>query len=78
MVQVFVDGVGSEALIAALELLYYGKCELSDVSEDEVREAVNVLGFHVAPQVHSYIQSFLSLSFCQYFIFPGGRKPLRV
>ena len=25
MVQVFVDGVGSEALIAALELLYYGE-----------------------------------------------------
>ena len=31
---------------------------------------------HVASQVHFYIQSFLSLSFCQNFIFPGGRKPL--
>ena len=73
MVQVFIDGVGSEALIAALKLLYYGKCKLSDVSEAEVREAANVLGFHVAPQVHFYLQSFLSLSFCQNFIFPGGR-----
>ena len=186
MVQVFIDGVGSESLMAALKLLYYGECELSDVSEDEVKEAANVLGilypkdnstsgasplaFHqgsppeadpwgsggeavsgglypnlagagagdpgaaqpqqaraslapvdpfspgspvetgrredllvadwssggaancnggalggagsspsyVAPQVHFYIQSFLSLRFCQYIIFPGGRKPLRV
>ena len=186
MVQVFIDGVGSEALMAALKLLYYGECELSDVSEDQVKEAANVLGFrfskdnsasrasplafhqgsppqadpwgsggeassgglypnlagagardpwaaqpqqastppapvdpfspgspvktsggedllaadwssggaancnggalggagsspsYVAPQVHFYIQSFLSLSFCQYLIFPGGRKPLRV
>ena len=186
MVQVFIDGVGSEALIAALKLLYYGECELRDVSEDKVKEAANLLGFlpskddsasrasllafhqdsppqadpwgsggeavsgglypnlagagagdpgaaqpqqaraslapvdpfspgspvktgrredllaadwssggaancnggalggaggspsHVAPQVHCYIQSFLSLSFCQNFIFPGGRKPLRV
>ena len=183
--QVFIDGVGSESLMAALKLLYYGECELSDVSEDEVKEAANLLGFpfskdnsvsrasplaihqgsppqadpwgsggealdgglypnlaaagagdpwaaqpqqastspapvdpfspgspvktsrgedllaadrpsgraancnggalgarsspsHVAPQVHFYIQSFLSLSFCQYLIFPGGRKPLRV
>ena len=186
VVQVFIDGVGSEALIAALKLLYYGECELRDVSEDKVKEAANLLGFlpskddsasrasllafhqdsppqadpwgsggkassgglypnlagagagdpwaaqpqqastspapvdpfspgspvktsggedllaadwssggaangnggalggaggspsHVAPQVHCYIQSFLSLSFCQNFIFPGGRKPLRV
>ena len=181
MVQVFIDGVGSEALIAALKLLYYGECELRDVSEDKVKEAANLLGFlpskddsasrasllafhqgspwdsggeasggglypnlagggagdpsaaqpqqataspapvdpfspgspvktsggedllaadwssggaancnggalggagsspsHVAPQVHFYIQSFLSLSFCQNFIFPGGRQPLRV
>ena len=181
MVQVFIDGVGSEALIAALKLLYYGECELRDVSEDKVKEAANLLGFlpskddsasrasllafhqgspwdsggeasggglypnlagggagdpsaaqpqqataspapvdpfspgspvktsggedllaadwssggaancnegalggagsspsHVAPQVHCYIQSFLSLSFCQNFILPGGRKPLRV
>ena len=181
--QVSIDGIGSEALIAALKLLYYGECELNDVSEDEVKEAANLLGFlysnsasrasplafhqgsppeadpwgsggeassgglypnlagagagdpwaaqpqqsstspapvdpfspgspvktsggedllaadrssggaancnggalgarsspsHVAPQVHFYIQSFLSLSFCQYLIFPGGRKPLRV
>ena len=184
--QVFIDGVGSEALMAALKLLYYGECQLSDVSEDEVKEAANVLGIlypkdnsasgasplafhqvsppqadpwgsggeasggrlypnltaagagdpwaahlqqataspapvdpfspgspvktsggedllaadwssggaancnggalggagsspsHVAPQVHFYIQSFLSLSFCQNFIFPGGRQPLRV
>ena len=179
MVQVFIDGICSEALIAALKLLYYGECELSDVSEDEVKEAANLLGFlysnsasraspiafhqgsppeadpwgsggeassgglypnlagagagdpwaaqpqqasaspapvdpfspgspvktsggedllaadwssggaascnigafggagssssHVAPQVHFHIQSFLSLSFCQNFIFPGGR-----
>ena len=33
---------------------------------------------HVAPQVHFHIQSLLSLSFCQKFIFPGGRQPLRV
>ena len=45
MVQVFIDGVGSEALIAALKLLYYGECELRDVSEDKVKEAANVLGF---------------------------------
>ena len=45
MVQVFIDGVGSEALIAALKLLYYGKCELLDVSEEEVKEAANALGF---------------------------------
>ena len=170
--------------MAALKLLYYGECELNDVSEDEVKEAANLLGFlysnsasrtsplafhqgsppeadpwgsggeassgglypnlagagagdpwaaqpqqsstspapvdpfspsspvktsegadllaadwssggaangnggalggaggspsHVAPQVHFHIQSFLSLSFCQNFIFPGGRKPLRV
>ena len=31
--------------MAALKLLYYGECELSDVSEDEVKEAANVLGF---------------------------------
>ena len=181
VVQVFIDGVGSEALIAALKLLYYGECELRDVSEDKVKEAANLLGFlpskddsasrasllafhqdsppqadpwgsggeavsgglypnlagagagdpgtaqpqqaraslapvdpfspgspvktgrredllaadwssggaancnggalggagsspsYVAPQVHFYIQSFLSLSFCQNFIFPGGR-----
>ena len=179
MVQVFIDGICSEALIAALKLLYYGECELSDVSEDEVKEAANLLGFlysnsasraspiafhqgsppeadpwgsggeassgglypnlagagagdpwaaqpqqtssspapvdpfspgspvktsggedllaadwssggaancnggalggagsspsHVAPQVHFHIQSFLSLSYCQNFIFPGGR-----
>ena len=186
MVQVFIDGVGSESLMAALKLLYYGECELSDVSEDEVKEAANLLGFpfskdnsvsrasplavhqgsppqadpwgnggealggglnlnlagggagdpcaaqpqqastspapvdpfppgspvktgagadllaaewscggaancnegalgeagsspsHVAPQVHFHIQSLLSLSFCQKFIFPGGRQPLRV
>ena len=176
VVQVFIDGVGSEALIAALKLLYYGECELRDVSEDKVKEAANVLGFlpskddsasrasllafhqdsppqadpwgsggeavsgglypnlagagagdpgtaqpqqaraslapvdpfspgspvetgrredllvadwssggaancnvgaesspsHAAPQVHFHIQSFLSLSFCQNFIFPGG------
>ena len=158
--------------MAALKLLYYGECELSDVSEDEVKEAANVLGFlsskdnsasrasllafhqgspwdsggeasggglypnlagggagdpsaaqpqqataspapvdpfspgspvktsggedllaadwssggaancnvgaesspsHAAPQVHFHIQSFLSLSYCQNFIFPGGR-----
>ena len=45
MVQVFIDGICSEALIAALKLLYYGECELSDVSEDEVKEAANLLGF---------------------------------
>ena len=45
VVQVFIDGVGSEALIAALKLLYYGECELRDVSEDKVKEAANVLGF---------------------------------
>ena len=45
MVQVFIDGVGSEALMAALKLLYYGECELSDVSEDQVKEAANVLRF---------------------------------
>ena len=45
MVQVFIDGIGSEALIAALKLLYYGECELSDVSEDEVKVAANLLGF---------------------------------
>ena len=28
---------------------------------------------HAAPQVHFHIQSFLSLSYCQNFIFPGGR-----
>merc|ERR1719204_463894 len=43
--QVFIDGVGSESLMAALKLLYYGECELSDVSEDEVKEAANLLGF---------------------------------
>ena len=167
--------------MAAFKLLYYGECELSDVSDDEVKEAANVLGIlypkdnsasgasplafhqvsppqadpwgsggeasngglypnlagagagdpwaaqpqqastspapvdpfspgspvktsggaellaadwssggaangnggalggaggspsHVASQVHFYIQSFLSLSFCQNFIFPGGR-----
>ena len=176
MVQVFIDGVGSEALIAALKLLYYGECELRDVSEDKVKEAANLLGFlpskddsasrasllafhqgspwdsggeasggglypnlagggagdpwaahsqqataspapvdpfspgspvktsggedllaadwsrggaascnigafggagssssHAASQVHFHIQSFLSLSYCQNFIFPGGR-----
>ena len=45
MVQVFIDGVGSEALMAALKLLYYGKCELLDVSLEEVKEAANALGF---------------------------------
>ena len=45
VVQVFIDGICSEALIAALKLLYYGECELSDVSEDQVKEAANVLGF---------------------------------
>ena len=43
--QVFIDGVCSEALMAALSLLYYGKCEVRDVSEDDVKEAANALGF---------------------------------
>merc|ERR1719357_330221 len=43
--QVFIDGVGSKALMAALKLLYYGNCELLDASEEEVKEAANVLGF---------------------------------